>query len=125
MIGFLKITGPTGIILVFLFLVVLGLTVRSTRRVIRNDGLDGPVFRNGLHSILFWGAISAALGFLGQLSGLWYALGAISRATEISPTVVARGLMESFSTTLMGLAILLVSAIAWFTLRTRAHRAVR
>jgi hypothetical protein len=126
MIDLLKVAGTTGPILLLLAGLVLVLIGRSLIRIVRRDGLDGPAFRSGVNSILFWGAISAALGLLGQLSGLWKALGVISRATEISATAVARGLMESFSTTIMGLVILVVSAIAWFALKTWArHVAAR
>jgi hypothetical protein len=85
---------------------------------------DLPPYRleRGLHAILFWGAICAVLGILGQTSGIFNALGAIIKATEISPNIVARGFAESFTTTIFGLEVLVVSAIAWFILYTRYRK---
>ncbi|MBU1702243.1 MAG: MotA/TolQ/ExbB proton channel family protein [Candidatus Eisenbacteria bacterium] len=76
----------------------------------------------GHHAILFWGAISAILGILGQCQGLYNAMGAIMRAREVSPNIMAQGYRESLGTTLWGLHLLFFSAIIWFVLQNHEER---
>jgi hypothetical protein len=76
----------------------------------------------GHHAILFWGAISAVLGILGQCTGLYNAMGAIMKARELSPSIMAQGYRESLGTTLWGLNLLFVSGLVWFILQTAAQR---
>jgi hypothetical protein len=115
--------GPIGILLIILALVIAALVVRTALRTIKRDGIDGPKFRNGLNAILFWGCVSAAIGLLGQFSGLWLSLDSIRRAEAINPSLLFEGLMASFSTTILGLIVLILSAVAWFTLKVWAtHR---
>ncbi|MBU0753969.1 MAG: MotA/TolQ/ExbB proton channel family protein [Planctomycetes bacterium] len=92
------------------------LFVRSGLRLRNARPEDGPRFLYGINAILFWGAVAALLGFLGQYSGLYLALEVFSRASEISPNLVAQGFAISFSTTIMGMFALLFSALAWFVL---------
>ena len=76
-----------------------------------------------LNAVLFWGCVSAAIGLLGQFSGLWISLNVISQAETINPSLVFQGLMESFSSTILGLVVMILSAVAWFTLKIWAtHR---
>jgi biopolymer transport protein ExbB/TolQ len=77
---------------------------------------------NGINAILFWGALSAILGLLGQSSGLYNSLNVIAQAQAISPNLVAQGFAESFSTTIIGLTTLVLSAVAWFALNAWKRR---
>jgi len=122
MIRMIQMMGPVGPVLMLTALVILALTVWTAVHVRRRDRVGDPTFENRLNGILFWGCISAVLGLLGQFSGLWHALGAISKAEMIDPRIVAMGLMESFSTTILGLTILLLSGVVWFALRSWARR---
>lgn len=80
-----------------------------------------PPYRleKGLHAILFWGIVALLVGVLGQHTGMYNALSVISRASELSPQVIAMGLAQAISTTIFGLLILIVAAIAWFVLYAR------
>jgi len=100
--------------LVLICVVNIVLAIRKAADLYGSTLKAGPRLERGLHAILFWGAVAAVLGVLGQSIGIYNALGAISRAAEISPAVVARGFAESFTTTIFGLVILIVSAILWF-----------
>jgi hypothetical protein len=123
MIRLIVAAGPFGILLVILALLVVALAVRTIMRAVKGDAVDGPKFRNGLNAILFWGCVSAAMGLLGQFSGLWLSLEALSRAETVNPKLVYEGLMASFSTTIIGLMVLIGSGLIWFTLRIWAsHR---
>ena len=124
MLYFLKISGIFIWPLMLMLLLVLVSIVRAATTI--GGNADREVTARRLTAILFWGALSAVLGLLGQFSGLYKALGVISHATEISPAVVAMGFKESFSTSLFGFVTLVLASLAWVVLRsldTRRHRA--
>jgi hypothetical protein len=108
---FIKTSGMFGVPLLILSLVILGLIIRAA------VALGKKPAEVATFSILFWGFVAAVLGFLGQCSGLYNGLTAISRASELDPRIVQQGLAESFTTTLWGTALLLVAGVAWFILR--------
>jgi len=78
-----------------------------------------PVLESGINAIVFWGAISAIVGFFAHYLGVYYAMLAIQRANDISPAIVAYGSSMSLITILTGLTIFIFSAIIWFVLRWR------
>jgi biopolymer transport protein ExbB/TolQ len=65
------------------------------------------------------------VGILGQFQGIYEALNAIAAAAEVSPQVVWRGLAVSFTTTLAGLATLVVAALVWVSLQAVLRRSAR
>lgn len=69
--------------------------------------------RQGLNGLLVLGSMNAALGMLGQIMGIWYALAAIIQASDISPAIVVEGLQASFGTTYYGFITFLVAVLAW------------
>lgn len=79
----------------------------------------------GVNAILFWGVVAVILGYLGQYSGMYRSLNVIAEAPVINPSLVALGIAESITTTIFGLLILLISSIAWFTLRARCRSLAR
>lgn len=100
----------------------LVLIILSVGRLLdRERSLDARTLQ-GIHAILFWGGLAALLGFLGQHTGLYKALTVISRAPQISPSRVAQGFAESFTTTILGMTILVLSAVAWFGLQAWYRR---
>ncbi len=113
MIGFLKTGGPFAWAIVLIAAVNLGLAARLA--VALAAGRAGDCRR--LDALLFWGAVAALLGLLGQALGIYNAMGAIMRATDISPPLIARGFLGSFTTTLLGLGALAASGLAWSVLR--------
>jgi biopolymer transport protein ExbB/TolQ len=117
MFKFLAVTGPFGFVLIAVTGVIIALTITTAVRMKDRQVVGYKRFKNGLNGILFWGCMGAVLGLLGQFSGLWRALGAISKADVISPKIVAMGLRESFSTTILGLAILALASLIWFVLK--------
>ena len=118
-------SGPTGTLIVILSLVIAALVVRRAIQLSRRSFTPGPAWEAGLNSILFWGAFTAVLGFLGQCLGIYHALTEISHASEISPTVVAMGFYISFTPTLLGLTVLVVAALCWYALRFWSHQVQR
>ena len=76
----------------------------------------------GIHSILFWGALSALLGFFSHYLGVYLAMQAIMKANDISPGIVAHGYQMSIIPILSGLTVLIVSAFAWMLLKALIKR---
>ncbi len=68
-------------------------------------------------AILFIGSFTFLFGVFGQIIGLFGALNAIYAAGDISPALIAGGLMVSLLTPLYGFTLLLVSSIIWFIFR--------
>jgi len=124
MVYFFRSCGPYGIVVVLLGLVILALSVRKALQLFSSRSYQRFELEQGLHAILFWGVISLILGILGQCSGIYNAVRAISQATEISPKVILTGLGESYTTTLAGLIVFIISSIIWFCLFTRYKKLV-
>jgi biopolymer transport protein ExbB/TolQ len=53
---------------------------------------------------------------MGQLMGLYNAFGAIEKAMDISPPILAGGLKVSMITTIYGALIFLISYLLWIIL---------
>jgi CubicO group peptidase (beta-lactamase class C family) len=110
---FIRVSGPYGYVLTLLALVVVSLSIHALVLALRGAQADAPLLRERLHALLFWGWVSAVLGFLGQCHGAYQAVGAILAASEISAAVVAEGFVISFVPTLFGLGILVFTLVAW------------
>jgi len=124
MLELIHMAGPFGWLLVIIAAVVLTHVVRAVWRLSTGTAEPGPAWDNKLNGILFWGAFAAVFGFMGQCFGIYEAMTAISRATEISPTVTALGFYVSFTSTLIGLIICVIAALCWYTLRVWSNRMV-
>jgi len=112
----IRTSGVVGIPLFLLTVTIVILIVRAALRLRR--GQAGPA----MFALLFWGFAAAVLGFLGQCVGLYNGLTAISHASSIDPRIVSRGMAESFSTTLWGGGLLILSGLSWLILRGVAAR---
>lgn len=117
MLSFFKQTGVWGFPLLVITVANVVLVIRSAVRMTGATPETAPRIVNGINAVLFWGAFAAVLGFLGQFTGIYNALGAIINATEIAPRLVMLGLRESFTSTLWGLNLLVWSAVAWAILQ--------
>ncbi|MBN1163173.1 MAG: hypothetical protein JXB45_01205 [Candidatus Krumholzibacteriota bacterium] len=77
-----------------LFIITIAIAILSLKKIadlyFRKELTPAQLVR-GLHAIIFWGAVTDAVGFLGQVSGTYNAMDAISRAEAISPAVCAAG----------------------------------
>ncbi|MBN1886130.1 MAG: MotA/TolQ/ExbB proton channel family protein [Candidatus Krumholzibacteriota bacterium] len=118
---FFRQMGPFGYLMIVITIANIVLVLRKAV-LIAGGTRDRARLESGLDAILFWGIIAQVLGVLGQLTGVYNALHAIIRATEISPDVVMTGFRESFTTTLYGLWVCVLSAVAWFVLRSIVRR---
>ena len=69
--------------------------------------------KQGLNALLVLGSMSAAVGMLGQIMGIWFALAAILEAADINPAIVIGGLQASFGTTYFGFIIFFIAFFSW------------
>jgi len=113
---FMTSMGTWALPLFILTVAILILTVKKVVDLYFRKDLSAAGLASGLHAIIFWGAVTAVTGLLGQMSGTYNAMLAISKAEAISPSIVATGLGESFTTT--------ISGIIWFVLLHRYNRVV-
>lgn len=113
----IRLSGPWGPLLALLALVVVLMVIRATVGLIREPFPSPSLVRERLSAILFWGFVSAVLGFLGQCHGTYTALSSILGASEISMAVVAEGFVISFVPTLFGLGILAFALVCWGCLK--------
>jgi biopolymer transport protein ExbB/TolQ len=100
-------------------IIILSLSVKKIIDLFFKKDISHTNLETGINSILFWGGMSVLIGFLGHFHGLFLAMEAISRASDISPAIVAMGYGISLITVLFGLLNLLISALIWFVLRWR------
>jgi biopolymer transport protein ExbB/TolQ len=103
-------------------IIILVLSIKKIIDLFFKPDLSQVKLESGINSILFWGGMSVLIGFLGHFHGLYLAMQAISRASDISPAIVAMGYGVSLITVLFGLLILLISALIWFVLRWRLKK---
>jgi len=111
--------GPVMWLLLLLFILILGLSVKKTIDLFSKSELNHALLEKGINAIIFWGAFSVVIGFFAHFLGIYEAMIAISRANDISPAIVSMGYSMSLITILAGLFIFLVSALLWFFFRWR------
>lgn len=111
--------GPYMFLLTALALVVLVLSAKKLFELFARDERDPQRLSLGVDAILFWGCISAVLGFLGQFTGSYISLMIIRRSPVVDPARVAEGIAVSLISTVFGLTIFMISSLVWFGLRWR------
>jgi len=125
MIEFFLRGGEFMWLLLLISLVIVTLTIKKIYELFVSKESNSEDLESGINAIIFWGAISALIGVLGQLSGIYAALAAIINASDISPQIVMMGFQMSFISTLTGFVILLCAALIWFFLRWRYKTLVK
>ncbi|MBN2857103.1 MAG: MotA/TolQ/ExbB proton channel family protein [Candidatus Delongbacteria bacterium] len=104
-------------LMIFTLLIIYNL-VRYSPAVMKGKTVTESV-RISIDSILFWGVMSVATGILGQISGIYNALNIIIKATDISPQIVMKGFSESFTSTIYGFYIFILSGLIWYFLKRK------
>lgn len=111
--------GPVGPPILLISVAIIVMVIWRGWQVF-GGATPGPATERGINTILFWGAIAAALGYLGMYAGMYRGMDAIAESTiGVNPRLVLKGASEAISSTIAGLAVLIVSAVAWFVLRWR------
>ena len=122
MFEFIRSAGPWGSFLALLALVNLGLLVWSIVTLFGANGQKPNLVKQLLDSMGQIAKIAIIAGVLGQINGIYLALQAIRAATDISPPIIYDGAMISFTSTILGLSIGLISYICLAILRPLANR---
>ena len=71
----------------------------------------------GIFGIWLIGIIAFLLGIFGQVLSMINTFDSIAQAGDISPSLVADGIKSSYKSTLIGLAVLIISLIVWGILK--------
>lgn len=100
---------PLYLLLILILVVIVLLVIE---RFFKSE-LNPDKFKREMNTLLVLGSMSAALGMLGQIMGIWYALAAILAAADISPAIVIEGLQASFGPTYLGFIIFFIAFFAW------------
>lgn len=111
-LGFIQY--PIWIVLILMLVQIVRATIDLVRR--------GPPTSLRIHSILIFGALAACLGVLGSLVGVWLAAEAISRAGEVSASLVWGGIQVALGSSIVGLLILGFASVAWLVLQYASGR---
>lgn len=125
LLQFLREAGPVIFPLMLLAVVVLWLTLWNALVLLLRGNAAPAHRRHSIDSILFWGAVAAVLGFLGQWIGIIKLSKHIALKGVVNPPAVIMGLSESLLTTVSGMVILTVAAFLWFFLRVGLWSAER
>ncbi|MDT8402590.1 MAG: MotA/TolQ/ExbB proton channel family protein [Bacteroidales bacterium] len=111
------IGGPLFMgILTFLFFIILAIAVYHLVIILKNDFKDINESRKKLKYIKSLGLFAFVTGIMGQLLGLYNAFGAIEKAMDISPALLAGGLKVSMITPIYGALIFVISYLLWIIL---------
>jgi hypothetical protein len=77
---------------------------------------------SSINAILFWGVVSAVIGFLSQWTGIYKGMLMLAKHGLSSPKALWMGIAESCQTPILGLGILLVAGLLWFMLHSYHRR---
>lgn len=123
LMSILQNMGPFKYPMILISVLVLVVIVLLVVDTVPTDEMRSDRRKRGMNALLVLGSMNAAVGMLGQIMGIWYALAAILEAADISPAIVMGGLQASFATTYYGFITFIVSIIAWLILNYLPQKA--
>lgn len=113
--------GPFIFPQILLIVVVVALAVVNAVRL-HGSGAVGPERLRSVDTILFWGAVTAVIGFMGTWLGLLKGVRSMKMYGLSSVQDLFTGLSEAHITTVVGLGVLLLAGFLWFGFRTWIER---
>lgn len=119
---FFMFMGPFKAPMIIIALLVIALIIKKSIDILiryKNPALN---VKEHLDSILFWGKFALILGILGQITGIYSALGEIINASDINPQIIMIGFKGSFNSTIFGFFVLLFALLSWYLLKLRADK---
>jgi len=119
---FVSMGGPFLWLQALLSLVILVLTLFNVLRLLGVGELGMARLGRSVDAILFWGAVTAVIGFMGTWSGLLLAFRLMARYGLSKPQALFMGISEAHITTAVGLGILLIAGFLWLGLRAWIER---
>lgn len=126
MIEYIKTGGVYSFALIALTILIIALSLKKMVHLFIKKDLKPSVLENGLDAILFWGGISAVLGFFSAFFGMYQAVSFVIavKGESISPSIVWAGIQVCLFLINLGLVNFIISAIIWFMLRWRYKRLI-
>ena len=124
MLSFFFEGGPFMWALLILAVVIIYLTIKKSIDLFTGNEQNRAKLESGINAILFWGGFSVVLGIFAHFEGVYLAMQAIMRASDVSPAIVAHGYALSLITILSGLFIFMISAVIWLILRARYKKLI-
>lgn len=106
-----------GVIQYPIWIVLILMLVQIGRATVDQFRPGVPVAGLRIHSILVLGSLAACLGVLGSLVGVWMAAELISRAGDVSPSLVWSGIRIALGSSIVGFLILGLASVAWLVLQ--------
>jgi heme/copper-type cytochrome/quinol oxidase subunit 3 len=98
------------------------LSLKNLTILLKKNERENQKALHSINSIIFWGFLSAIFGLFAHFYGVYLAMQAIARASDVSPAIVAKGYAYSLVTILTGMTIFMSSGILWFALRFVAKK---
>jgi hypothetical protein len=95
----------------------VSLFLRNLVRLLTKSTKPQQLQHRSIDAVLFWGAIAAIVGWMGQWSGLLKSASAVFEYGAVNPTRVMLGVGESFTTSVLGMGLLVVASFLWLGLR--------
>lgn len=112
----LQSMGPFKLPMILISILVLVLIVMLIIDTFVNKEVNAERRKRGMSALLVLGSMNAAVGMLGQIMGIWFALAAIIEAADVNPEIIMVGLQSTFATTFYGFITFFVAIIAWLIL---------
>ena len=112
----IKESGLFGWLLLINGIVLIGAIIYF---IIKAVGKNKNGKRYDVNLVIYLGLLAFAIGLLGTTTGFYFAAGAISRASEISMSVVWAGVRSALSSLMLGLEFFTAALIAWLLFRSR------
>lgn len=104
-----------GITFVLIALSILGVIIYGSYLSIQLYGLKKKtVKKTNIDSMLILGVIAFMSGILNQIAGIIQALEAVIKASDVSPTIMMGGIIESFKIPVLCAFILIIALIFWY-----------
>ena len=110
--------GPFALMLVLTAIVCFVYIGLSIKYLVGFKSENYSIAEFSINNIVRVGLFGAALGMLATLMGGYQAISAIREAADVSMYIVYGGINAALSTTILGLQLLVFSAIVWLILKS-------
>ncbi len=105
--------------MLFSLIAVVVLTLWSTLRLVGKSASPDLRTKAWVDAVIFWGGFAAVSGILGSLFGVIVTLQRMEAAGAVTTPLLAFGYRVGLTSSSLGVAILVLAALAWFPLQLR------
>ncbi len=122
----IRLMGKSLVSVSFFALVTFGVAARAVWHASRGQAADRAQARSTMDASLFWGAFTFAVACIHTLIGLIVTALSVRAAAPIEPGahwLIATGIAVPLASSVYGLFVFLLAALAWFGFRSWHARA--